>query len=154
MALENQQPPPPECTDNSQCPQGQQCVNNHCVPIPPPPNQTVIFRTNVINGNYNTQSAGWIAFDQNQDLIMEPYGRTTSSCTEFRCNTPGNAPYGGLTVHSTSLFVRNFDIICACQTGATGYPKKYSRQDSDAQGAVLNSQPTEPYTTNGQERLA
>ncbi len=50
--------------------------------------------------------------------------------------------------------VQIIQILVGCHAGVTGYPKKYSRQDSDAQGAVLNPQPTEPYTTNGQERLA
>ena len=141
------------CSEWSECVDGQQtrtCVDlNQCGTVENKPeevqecsNVRVIFRTNVEDGDYRHASGSWIAADCNQDGNLEGYGMlgvTGGSFYDPLGVTPEGFPYQCIN--------NNNDIKVKTQSRLVLY-RASVEPDSEP---VLNSEPTEPYASNGQE---
>ncbi len=115
-----------------------ECRNGECVAL-----GNVVFRTNAEGGDY--QEDTWIAVDTDEDGIMEGYEFTGASGTVYSCHgaklveTPE-----GYGVYDSS----RFGVYVCMPDGSKFIYRKYS---DDSDDAVTGSEPTEPYTGNGQE---
>lgn len=125
----------------------------------------VIFRTNAditiygsfasICGTYN-ESVGtdgnniWIAYDVNADGNLVGFGKTSGALTSFNCNNdPSSNPHGINAPGGCRFYKGDDENIGVCY--GSSYPRRFNINDSDAANAILNTEPTEPYASNGQE---
>lgn len=102
----------------------------------------VIFRTNAIGGDYNNDGT-WIAVNINGTMRGYGYKGTSGSLTFTNVGyTPENYPieYSSGYPPTERLYISDGTHINVYDVG-----------DADAASAVLDTYPTEPYTSNGQE---
>ena len=127
------------------------------------PSQVVIFRTNAnirdygcgaYNASQGFDGVGtWIAYDVEGNGNLVGFGRTNGSLTEFNCHTdPSFNPQGIDAAGGCKLYKRDNDNIGVCM--GFSYPRRFSTSDSDADNAILDSTPLEPFASNGQEVYA
>ncbi len=105
----------------------------------------VIYRTNVVGSRYKDKT--WVALDQGQGMKGYGYWKSSTSLVSSTCS---DAVTKYLLTAPDGSQVRKYGetLIYVCT------PIKYflyTNSDTDAKNAFLNSNPTEPYTSNNQE---
>ena len=122
-----------ECDDENEI-----CENGECVPI-----KKVIFRTDVVDGDYRHARGTWVAVDCDNDGNLEGYGGVGISRTGKVRNpigsTPEDYPYQCFKSNTeVRIRIPSRDVI-------------YSSSATPDNPPEFSSEPTEPYATNGQE---
>lgn len=139
------------------CIEGEICENGVC--ISEPQEQKVIFRTNVVNGNYYYDyNNSWIALDRGNDGNLEGYGYSgKSSWSSSRCNT--NNDCDSSSIPCILVYTPTGDKVVEYTTSSKvlvcdklNYKQVFYQEGyNSASAAELSNTPKEPYASNNQE---
>ncbi|HLC67242.1 MAG TPA: fibronectin type III domain-containing protein [Candidatus Nanoarchaeia archaeon] len=108
----------------------------------------VIYRTNVVNGQYKDRT--WVAVQSDSDPDLDGFGyRTTvTRATSVKAYCKPTLPLLATTPEGYPVRLYTSQWVSVCSNKAF----RYYSADADAKNAALSPLPTAPYTANNQER--
>jgi len=105
---------------------------------------TTVYWFRTLSTSYS-DSNNWIAYDINDDAILEKFGATSGACSNRYCSaTPLKTGLPGSAILYEGSSTSSGDI-CICPSTDVGknvYPRRYSQSDNNAPSAVTTQSAT------------